>query len=749
MSTEPARQPDSQLSLSSVASAKVEALNSQLVGPRQPVDLALPGGAELIAFPSGRYAIPSDDMADFGKLAVKEQERVKFLLGLFAKMEAGGIVAMSETLGFQLRAVRGYSASNLRAAYYKWIEGGWRMVARRYTNGGEGLPIAFVQHLRALMENNARSMKQAMNMIKREWFLGKSIPGYGTWQEWFLTQWPERELPTVCPGTPRGWSKSNLYSVQPVKAQRALKTRGFAAAKALLGSIVRDPSTLLPLQLVVIDDFEADQKCFYWDPVKGTRAIVRMAGVAAMDVATRRIIGLIFKPRLTDDEGAKQSITRADVRLLLYGILRDYGVPAHGMTIMAENAAAAVTTELELTFTNLFGGKIAITRTGVIDRALVEHGFKDTGGKPWLKGWIESFFNLLHNVAGFLPGQKGSSYLTKPADFDEKERLTLRLVGTGRNDAQLSDEQLAKARLPFLSPGELHDAYLQLFRWIEERTDHELRGFAKVIEWRSHESEPWQPFEALATLTDEQQLSALVRERMQSPRERWAVLFPRITCHPVPAHVAMMLCLTPKKTELKSARLTFTHNGTGYTWLADPRGELAQSLRDGAEVLVYFDATQPLSAHVTDLQGRYLGEVRRLGPVNITDTAAVTDAEKQLAQHYAAHLEEIRARPLHQLEAAKMLEDRTVNAALVDEAKQLRNTQGVTATLNRPVPAAAIAAGGDQLGAAVATRDLRRLRDEAQRKALRKAGDQSESLLDSPAPNATSASTEDLSGELI
>jgi hypothetical protein len=708
--------------MSSEASQPVTVHQPQNLSETKGDALALPGGAELIQFPTGRYAIPAEQMADFGKLAVKEQERVKFLLSLFARMESGGIVAMSETLGFQLRAVRGYSASNLRAAYYKWLDGGWKMVARNYTNGGEKLPMAFVQHLRALMESNARSMKQAMNQIKRDWFAGKSIPGFGTWQEWFLTQWPERDLPSVCPGTPRGWGRSNLYALQPVKAQRMLKTRGFAAAKALLGSIVRDPSTLLPLQLVVIDDFEADQKCFYWDPVKGTRAIVRMAGVAAMDVATRRIIGLIFKPRLTDDEGTKQSITRADVRLLLYGILRDYGVPAHGMTIMAENAAAAVTTELELTFTNLFGGKIAITRTGVIDRALVEHGFKDTGGKPWLKGWIESFFNLMHNVAGFLPGQKGANYLVKPSDFDEKERVTLRLIGTGPRDAQLSDEQLAKARLPFVSPGELHDSYLQLFRWIEERTDHELRGFAKVIEWRSHEAEPWQPFDAMATLTDEQQLSALVRERMLSPRERWAALFPRITCHAVPPHVAMMLCLTPKKTELKSGKLTFTHNGTGYTWLTDPRGPLAQSVRDGADLLVYFDATQPLAAHVTDLQGRYLGEVKRLGPVNITDTAAVTDAEKQLAQHYAAHLDEIRARPLHQAEAAQQLEDNAVNAALVEDAKSLRNTQGVTATLNRPIPQATIAAGGDATATQIAQNDLRQLKRKAAAKALQGAG---------------------------
>lgn len=656
----------------------------------RPVDLALPGGAELIAFPSGRYAIPVEDMGrdgSWGKVKPAEQERIKFLLSLFAKMEAGGIVATSEALAFQLRAIGGFSAGTLRALYYKWQDGGWQALVRRFTNGRERLPAAFVQHLRALMENNARSMRQAMNLIRRDWYSGKDIPGFGTWQQWFLSQWPERDLPTVCPGTPGGWSKSNLYALQPVKVQRALKSRGLAASKSLLSSMVRDPGSLKPLQLVVIDDFEIDQLCFYWDPVAGTRAVVRMSGIAAMDVATRKIIGLILKPRLPGQEGQKQSITRAEVRLLLYGILRDYGVPAHGMTIMAENAAAAVTTELEVTFRNLFGGKVAVTRTGVIDRALLEHGFKETGGKPWLKGWIESFFNLMHNVAaGVLPGQKGAHYLVKPADLDEKLRATERLIGTGPRDARLSDEQLKKAKIPFATPSELCDAYLQIFKWIEERTDHTMHGFDRVLEWRLHPSEPWQPREAIAALTEDEQLQVQVRQRMQSPRERWEELAPRIQLQPVAPHVLMMLLLTPKKAALKNAKLTFTHAGVGYTWLTDPRGLIAQRVRDGAEVLCYFDPARSDHAHVCTLDGQPLGEVKRLGKVDIMAAEAISETERAISEHYLAHREEVRSRPLHQLEEARATEDTAVNAALVAEAEALRNTAGVTATLNRAVP---------------------------------------------------------------
>ncbi len=671
------------------------------IGPHQPIDLQLPTGAEMIPFPTGRYAIPEDDMPDFDQVKAQERERIKFLLSLFAKMESGGIVAMSETLGFQLRAVPGYGASNLRNLYYKWKDTGWRGLMRKFTNGSEKLPADFIQHFRALCENNGRSMKQAMKKLYRAWDAGESIPGYGTWREHYATLYPERDLPPVCPGYPKGWSRSTLYEYQPLTATRKLKSRGFAAMKAELPSLVRDPGRLKPLQLVVIDDFEIDQLCYVhqWD-VSGSRmirAVCPMAGVVAMDVATRRILGMILKPRLPQKSGeekkakvTKQAITRAEVRLLLFGVIRDYGIPAHGMTILCEKAAAAVTAELQATFMNLFAGRVAITRTSTIDQSVLRSGFGDTGGKPWLKGWIESFFNLLHNIAaGELPGQKGAHYLVKPADLEEKLRVTQRLIGTGPRDAQLSDEQLGRARPPFRSPAELCDVYLQIFRWIEQRTDHELLGFDRVYEWRRNEEmAPWQPWEQLAELTSEEQTQVIPNDRPESPLERWAKLWPQVQCTKVDSATLMMLLLTPKKAEVKSRHLTFTHNKTGYTWAFDAQSPIAQ-IPQGSNVLVYFDPTRPDHAHVAHLDGRWLGEVRRwggpTGKVDITDPVAITDAEREAAKLYGSLLSEVRSRPLHQAEEKKLAEDAAVNAALVAEAKHDREL-GITATLNRTVP---------------------------------------------------------------
>lgn len=646
------------------------------------------GGGELIDFPTGRYAIPDEDMVEFTTaVRLKEQERIKLVLSFIARMEAGGIVATSENLAFQLRNVPGYSAGNLRALYYKWKAHGWRGLRRNFCNGGGKLPGEFIVHFRALTEQNGRSIRQAMNALYRAWYAGESIPGYGTWREWFWALYPDREIPAACPRVPDGWKQSNLYTLQPTEAQRALKTKGFAAAKKHLLSIVRDPSRLLPLQLIVIDDFEIDQYCV----VRGRRQLCKMVGLAAMDVATRRILALVLKPRLTDDEGKQQAITRAEVRLLLFQLLRDHGIPAHGLTVLCEKAAAAVTAELETTFRNLFGGRVCITRTTTLDGKVLSEGFRETGGKPWLKGWIESFFNLLHNVAaGVATGDKGRNYIHKPADLEQRMRVAERLLGTGRGDARLTEEQVSRVRLPFQSPEELCDLYLRIFRWIEDRTDHQLLGFDQVQEWRAHQSEAPRPWADLAKLSPEAMATVeILPLRMESPRERWAKLYPRIQRSVISDYVLMMLLLTPKEAKRTGYKVSFAHNGTGYTWVIPPRAALAEDLRDGGKCLCYFDPANAHTAHLATLDGRYLSEVTRWGSIDITNPEACTEAERELARLYAEVRATVAERPLHQAENARLAEDRAVNAAIVAEGslslkkaltRSVANGEATTAT---------------------------------------------------------------------
>src|SRR4051812_42707798 len=127
-----------------------------------------------------------------------------------------------------------------------------------------------------------------------------------------------------------------------------------------------------------------------------------------MDVCTRRKLSLGMNPRIENDEGRKESILRRELRYMLYCLLSEYGMPVdYPITILCENASAAIEHDFEMALGRLFSGRIRVTRTGLINQRTLENGFVQRGGKPWEKGWIESAFNAMANIAAVLPGQKG------------------------------------------------------------------------------------------------------------------------------------------------------------------------------------------------------------------------------------------------------------------------------------------------------------------------------------------------------
>lgn len=650
--------------------------------------------AEIIPLALGRYAIPAEDTLPGGPWASLKQldrARINTLLDCFRQMEAAkNLRREAAALAFRFRGIRGFSAGSLVSLYYAWREQGWAALRHDYKANATTLPGEFLEHWRALCEKNARSINVAKDRLYTAWFAGEAIPGYGTWVDWWHRENPLADAPRICPGVPAGWSKSTLYAVGPTTIERRWATRGLAAVKTLLPTLVRDTSKLLPLQLLTMDDFETDQVCFAKNPRTGAWQVVKVTGVAVMDVATRRVIAVLMKPRFVDEEGKREAITRAEVRLLFFQVLRDNGIPHCGQTWLVENAAAAITTELEITVRNLFGGRVQVTRTGLIHDKVFANGFIERGGKPQQKGWIEARFNLVHNEAADLPGQKGANYLVKPGDHESKVAYAEKLIGDGRDDAQLSDEQIARLRMPFKTADELIAYYMsELFPKLDRRIEHKMGGFELLRRWRRDASDTWHEWEELATLSVEQQMAVefFPRELRESPRMRWDRLMVQVKTERIAAHVLMMLLLTPKSAKVRNGRVAFVHNGKGYAF-ADKRA-LALRLPEATDVLCYFDPASPSAVHVCDVEGRYLVELRNLH-VDITDQAAMDDATRSISELYHSILGGIRQRPLHQQADAQQAADRAHNAAIVAEAKPAAldtRKQGLTAVLNRPVAA--------------------------------------------------------------
>ena len=186
--------------------------------------------------------IPLQNHEEFYALPAAERERVQVLMRIYHTV-----------LGSQLGRVAALRlAASANAMSFKTLSGhfyayhgtkDWRVFARRY-RGPQQLPDDFVDEMRRRMLGNGRSMKQAIQSLRDDFRAGREIPGYGTWQSWYAKEYPERDLPAVLSVFPAGWSNSNLYGKAPTKAQRALKTRGWLAAKRYLPHVMRDMSLL-------------------------------------------------------------------------------------------------------------------------------------------------------------------------------------------------------------------------------------------------------------------------------------------------------------------------------------------------------------------------------------------------------------------------------------------------------------------------------------------------------------------------
>ncbi len=589
--------------------------------------------------------VPFKDHADYERLCLDQKKRISLLLSLFADIESSpdGIVAASDRLG----VINGTSGSNLRNLRSKFKAHGWRALAKIY-RGPDKLPAEFVQECRRRIEANGRDTgtAAAWQQLKDDWANGASIPGFGTWREYFRTTRPLEDVPERWPFGfyPEGWSRSTFYSKQSTKAERKLVRQGYAAMKRYIPSVVRDTSGLRPLELITIDDFELDFLVRAFNPVCRRWEICRCAGLLAMDVATRRVLAVALVPRfkltkreraqaaahiaanadLAEGEGetaeerrTRISITRHDVQSLLHAVFSTHGRPVgYGVTILCENASAAITTDFEIALELLL--QVQVARTGLITDKTLRNGFAQGGGKPWEKGWIEALFRTLWNHLGTQPGQKGSGYENKPADHEAKVAYAMGLFQLDGLPADLA----AQLRVPFITVDEALDGLHAIFARIERRDDHRMIGFDERCLYRLPGAAGLVREEALVGQPQDVLVQCEVLPRRESPVERWEKLMAQVQRVKIADYILACLLLTPKKITLKNHRITFAHAGQGFTY-ADADSEVMR-LDEGTELLGYFDHGRPGVLFVTDLKGAYLGSVRRRGAVDIRDHAAIS-----------------------------------------------------------------------------------------------------------------------------
>ena len=722
----------------------------------QAFSLESPAAESHLAAPV-RFTIPVLDNDEFSGLAAKRRSEVNLTLRVLERIHAlrnePNFIDAIGTLAIGYRHMRGFSAPRLYAKYRAYLASGcdWRSLVKGYKAPSQ-LPREFQDFVKGLIEQNPRSIAQALSVLRDEyWPAGMAIPGYGTWQEWFARTYPAQEVPKAFPRVwPVGWSVGNLRRCGPGRAERALWQRGAAAAHGLLPTIVRDTSKLRPMEMIVIDDFQLDVMCcFRGDPERGIKPqIAYVAGLMSLCVGTRKplawLLGPLVERQVKQTDGTMKTVVcnirAVDVQMLLYKIFQEHGLPPYPITILCENATAAISPALELMLSTIYEGRIRVVRTSLIEHRTLTNGFVERGGTPWEKGWIESYFNMLWNMlAQNARGYKGSNErLNAPADLADKLKVCARLLGQGAGKLNLPPEVIDLLKTPFPSMEELEHAFGNVIAMSERRTKHKCLGFGTVTEFRWLQSQlpapagidPHGPnsFRALACLTPEQQKLMLPEERKESPLERWERLSTANPRTALKAQTLALFLLSPNKATWRKHAVTFVRDGTGYSYV-DDENKLAE-IPEGTELLAYVDTARPAVALVTKVDGSSLGILRMLGNsprgVDITDTAAMDEARARRAAIVNRVLATVRARPLHEAANQQLAADQAHNEAIVEAWKRSMTPAAIVPGAPRPETAIAMA---EQVATGIGAAIAQQAEATAQARALRRASNEVEELL--------------------
>lgn len=540
------------------------------------------------------------------------------------------------------RGERGFSKKAIMDKFRRFRQNGgdWRSVVPRWKNKNGALPMEFIIFFTSLVGDSKREdgARGAYRRLLHDYYAaGRPIPGYsGDWRAIWLKDHPKVPVPEACslnPGDlPGGWSYGNLMRHLPSEARRALMRRGIAAAHRHQRHLVRDRSQLRPFELIALDDFWLDIQC--WHPGNGKPQIVRPIGVLALDVATGIDLAFGLKPRLMRKDGTREGIQRAEVRELLVSLFETRGLPPYPVTLLVENAAAAISPADEEALKTMFGDRVRVDRTGVFNDVLLKNGFRERGGKPWEKGWVESFFRLLHISIAHLPGQTGSRYDNAPGDQDDAVRYTRKLL----TRSGLTESDIEALRLPVLKFDQAQDAVWKALKMLQNRTDHRLQGFDSVIEWRTADGDPYRPEKALYLLDarSREEVTDIVK-RPESPIERFRRLMVDVKMSPLPRGMLWPLYAAHRRVTITGKGLRFQDLAVSREPLEfwdEPCAVLEENV--GRKLLAWYKPHEPDCVHLTTLEDdpskrRYLGTVPRWKSVNIRDRSALGKAAAKVA----------------------------------------------------------------------------------------------------------------------
>lgn len=387
--------------------------------------------------------------------------------------------------------------------WYKWLKNKSPLAfIRNFKPGLDRMPAALIQEFRRICTMEGCEYDTvAYKSLLTKWRQGASLPGLGTWQEWYAQKHPEHPLPAQAPEFP--YTYSALQKRAPKGMQRALGNEGVAAMRREAPHLVMDYSTLRPCEMYVSDDARLDLLVIDDQIGKATTVVIYLM----MEVSCRNIVSYVLRPAT--------AICAADVDEMLARGLQASGIgngyPTH---ILFERGTVAMSDAKQALLERWFDGHLKVHRTSMDGGQRYKGAASDRATGHWMaKGMIESFIRKLHLALMDLPGQTGSWYRKTPSNLFSGVARKLKpgtsgavsvtdMTGGKVAEAEalaqldLQFENRLKLQLPLLTFTQLNDAVRAAITRHNDDPNHNYQDFQKIT---IAEVQPgvWQPLEEI------------------------------------------------------------------------------------------------------------------------------------------------------------------------------------------------------------------------------------------------------------
>lgn len=652
--------------------------------------------------------IPKQDRVEFGMLREACRKEVQQRLRVMERLLANGRRGIQAVLATEAGRL-GCATVTLRKLYDAYRHShDWRSLIdlRRFpeANFNLGVPTPIVELFKGLCESNQRKCKPAYRELLRMYHRGEPAG----------LEWPAVHPST---GIPRGCTYRNLLrAAKPSDYELTLARVGRSAASAMLPKVLSTRAGLRVGQMFVCDDQEYD---VYVGDIGVNRQLTRPAGFNTLCLASACEILQSYKRIVVNKDGGKQKLRQVDYQWHLVSLLTTIGYREDTGTIIAgEHGTANAGSEFMERVRLATGGHVSFDASGIHGEQVAGLFRGQPRGNPRYKAARESWFNLLRNEMGALPGPTGLDRHHAP-----EENYGLLKYSRDLLDAITARPDLAEAlQFPVLRWPQFVALVDAIVRRINQRTDHELEGWGDRVaqEWRlTLDQNSWLPSSQLLALAAParevahaliQSTPGLWRTRKLAPLEVYEAGRGELTR----VEGAMVPVLLGKEAALP-VTVTVDHQLViqDVDIEADPMwfdAELTNGrlLGQRQEVLAYLNPFLPQSLEICDLDGRWLGTAPRAARISKLDTEALQHRYGKVRRLEQKLLAPVAARgaalarervAMHERNAA-LLSGEPITAAEKQEARRARANAADPADFTlvedaAPVPAADIADPSD------------------------------------------------------